>query len=53
MHPTNGSKICQGNTQNIDEVMITVQVKENFKILKLTGVKKKERKEEDIIQHKF
>lgn len=30
--------------------MITVQIKENFEILKLTGGKKKK---EDIIQHKF
>lgn len=41
-------KICSGNTQNTDVVMITVQVKENLEIWKLTGAKK-----EDIIQQKF
>lgn len=47
MRLTNGAKICSGSTENIDEVMITVQVKENLEIWKLTGAKK------DIIQHKF
>lgn len=33
MYPTNGPKILWENTQNTDEVMITVQVKEkNLKL---------------------
>lgn len=41
-------KICSENTQSTDEVMITVQVKENLELLEINGGKK-----EDIIQHRF
>lgn len=46
MYPTNGPKILWENTQNTDEVMITVQVKEKFLNYKL-------KKNNDVTQHKF